>query len=57
MKESTILAHAEARANLQAEGDAPTEAEFEQAEREIREMLADGATYDDEHGWRWPEEA
>lgn len=55
MKESEILAHAEALANGQCEGDHPTEADFEQAEREIRAMVADGATYDQERGWVWPE--
>lgn len=53
MKESEILAHAEARANGTAEGDRPTETDFQQAEREVRQMVAEGATYDLENGWIW----
>lgn len=52
MTESEILAHAEARANLTTEG-APTEADFQQAEAEVRAMLEDGATYHPERGWGW----
>lgn len=55
MNEAAIKAHAEARANGQAEGDRPTEADFVQAEKEVRKMLADGAWYDPETGWTWPE--
>lgn len=55
MREQQILALAEARANGNtAPGEGPTEADFEQAEREVREMVADGATYDNELGWVWP---
>lgn len=54
MKESEILAHAEARANGLAEGERPTEADFQQAEQEVREMVAEGAFYSEQLGWTWP---
>lgn len=47
--EDFILAHAEARANMQHEH--PTEANFAQAEREIRDMIAVGMTYTETNGW------
>lgn len=47
MTEERILALAETRANLQ-------DTSFEQAESEVRAMLAEGATYDPDHGWVWP---
>lgn len=52
MTETEILAHAEAIANGVA--NPPTETDFQRAEREVRAMLADGATYSPERGWEWP---
>jgi hypothetical protein len=49
MTNDEILAHAEARANLQ-HGE-PTETDFAAAETEIRQMLASGAIYSPETGW------
>lgn len=54
MTESEILAHAEALANGQGTYPHPTEADFEQAEAEIRAMVAEGLVYDANHGWVQP---
>lgn len=53
MDDQEITAHAEARAN--AQHDRPTQADFDRAEEEIRQMLADGMTYDADQGWVEPE--
>lgn len=53
MSEGEIKAHAEARANSQFTN--PGEAEFQACEDEVRQFLADGATYSDERGWEWPD--
>ena len=51
MTEEEILAHAESLANQWH--DKPREDEFEEAERTVREWLADGATYSEENGWEF----
>lgn len=53
MTEDQIKMHAEVRANLHH--NPPMEIHFQQAEDEIRAMLAEGATYDERRGcWEWP---
>lgn len=53
MDEQQILAHAETRANEAVEE--PTEEDLAEAEAWVRQATTEGATYDPEQGWVWPE--